>query len=362
MAASSLFPEETMATQFSQTGSPPGFGRSPERSGPSSSKAAPPSRPSHRHYARRRDIPNLGAASLAQGLGWFSIALGAAAVLAPRTLGSLAGVGRGTGSLMRSIGIRELANGVGILNQRNPAPWLWSRVVGDVVDLAVLATGLRADNPGRGRAAFSFAAVAGILALDTLAASHLTKHAGHPLVSGVAAPTDLYFETSIATGKTPEECYRFWRNIENLPRFMAGLQSVQALDERRFHWVARGTDETPLEWDCEITEDRPGAALAWRTLNGAAVPNAGSVIFEPVPHGRGTIVRLSIHYSPVDGQLTGALAKLLRQDPQSKVHEDLRRFKQLLENGEIATTNGQPTGRRSFIGRAARRWRLTDSN
>jgi len=265
---------------------------------------------------------------------------------------------------MRSTGVRELANGVGILSQRNPAPWLWSRVVGDVVDLAVLATGLRPGNPGRGRAAFSFAAVAGVLALDALAASHLTKHADHPLVSGVAAPTDLYFETSIATGKTPEECYRFWRNIDNLPRFMEGLESVQALDERRFHWVskAHGDSEAPLEWDCEITEDRPGAALAWRTLNGAHVPNAGSVIFEPAPHGRGTIVRLSIHYSPVDGELTVALAKLLRQDPQSQVHEDLRRFKQLLECGEIATTHGQPTGRRSFIGRAARRWRLTDSN
>jgi uncharacterized membrane protein len=351
-----------MATPFSQTGTPPGLGREPGEGEPGSSQAAPRFHPAHPRYARRYETPNLDAAALAQGLGWFSIAVGAAAVLAPRTLGSLAGVGRGTGGLMRSTGVRELANGVGILSRRNPAPWLWSRVVGDVLDLAVLATGLRPGNPGRSRAAFSFATVAGVLALDVLVASHLSKHAGHPLVSGVAAPTDLYFETSIATGKMPEECYRFWRNIENLPRFMDGLQSVQALDERRFHWVARGAGATPLEWDCEITEDRPGAALAWRTLDGAAIPNAGSVIFEPLPHGRGTIVRLSIHYSPVDGQLTSALAKLLRQDPQSRVHEDLRRFKQLLESGEIATTHGQPTGRRSFVGRAARRWRLTDSN
>jgi uncharacterized membrane protein len=351
-----------MATAF-QSGTPPGLGRSAGQHDPASSGTAPRPRPTHRHYARRRETPDLDTASLAQGLGWFSIAIGVAAVLAPRTLGSLAGVGQGSGSLMRSTGIRELANGVGILSQRNPAPWLWSRVVGDVVDLAVLATGLRPDNPGRGRAAFSFAAVAGVLALDALAASHLTKHAGHPLVSGVAAPTDLYFETSIATGKMPEECYRFWRNVANLPRFIDSVQSVQALDERRFHWVGKGSsDETPLEWDCEITEDRPGAALAWRTVNGAEVPNAGSVIFEPLPHGRGTIVRLSIHYSPVDGELTAALARLLRQDPQSQVHEDLRRFKQLLESGEIATTHGQSTGRRSFIGRAARRWRLTDSN
>jgi uncharacterized membrane protein len=182
------------------------------------------------------------------------------------------------------------------------------------------------------------------------------------LVSGVASPTDLYFETSIATIKSPDECYRFWRNIENLPRFMDNLESVKQLDEHRFHWVAKEAGPATLEWDCEITEDRPGAVLAWRTLDGAQVPNAASVLFEAAPSGRGTIVRLSVHYSPVGGRLTAALAKLLRQDPQTRVQADLRRFKQLLETGEVATTNGQPTGRRSLIGKAARHWRLTSSN
>ena len=344
-----------MATESPQSG----FGQRPGQGPAASPEAAARVRTAHRHFARSREAPNLDAATLAQGLGWFSVALGAAAILAPRAFGSAAGLGRETRGMVRGIGVRELATGVGILGQRNPAPWLWARAVGDVVDLSLLLTGMRPGSPGRGRAAFSFSAVAGLLALDALAASHLTKHAGHPLVSGVAAPTDLYFETSIATARSPEECYRFWRNIENLPRFMASLESVQALDERRFHWVAKGPAAATLEWDCEITEDRPGAALAWRTLNGAQVPNAGSVIFEPAPHGRGTIVRLSIHYSPIGGQLTSALARLLRQDPQSQVREDLRRFKQLLESGEIATTHGQPTGRRTFIGRAARRWRLT---
>jgi uncharacterized membrane protein len=349
-----------MATEFTQ----PGSGRRPEQHTAASSGTAaqPRTTPNYRHFPRRRGTPNLDATALAQGLGWFSVALGAAAILAPRSVGSAAGISRENRSMVRSIGVRELAAGVGILTQRNPAPWLWARTVGDVVDLSLLLTGLRPGNPGRGRAAFSFTALAGILALDALAASHLTKHADHPLVSGVAAPTDLYFETSIATVKSPEECYRFWRDVENLPRFMESLESVRALDERRFHWVAKGPAAARLEWDCEITEDRPGAALAWRTLNGAQVPNAGSAIFEPAPHGRGTIVRLSIHYRPIGGQLTSALARLLRQDPQSQVRQDLRRFKQLLECGEIATTRGQPTGRRSLIGRAARRWRLTSSN
>jgi uncharacterized membrane protein len=314
----------------------------------------------NRNYTRRRATPKFDARTLAEGLGWFSVALGAAEILTPGLVRSITGVGR-SGTL-RSAGVRELATGIAILTQRNPAPWLWSRVVGDVMDLAGLATGMRPSNPGRGRSIFSFAAVAGVMAVDALAATHFTKHAGHPLVSGVAAPTDLYFETSIATAKSPEDCYRFWRNIENLPRFMQNLESVQQLDEHRFHWVAKSPTSLKLEWDCEITEDRPGSALAWRTLNGAQLPNAGSVIFEPATQGRGTIVRLSIHYSPVGGRLTAALAKLLRQDPQTQVEQDLRRFKQLLETGEIATTYGQPTGRRSLIGRAARRWRLTSSN
>ena len=341
----------------------PGFGQGPgERPAASSEATARARTLHHRHFPRRHETPNLDTATLAQGLGWFSVAVGAAAVLAPRALGSAVGLSRETRGMVRSIGVRELAVGLGILSQRNPAPWLWARTVGDVVDLSLLLTGMAPGRPGRARAALSFTAVAGLFALDALAASHLTKHAGHPLVSGVAAPTDLYFETSIATTRAPEECYRFWRNVENLPRFMASLESVQALDERRFHWVAKGSAATTLEWDCEITEDRPGAALAWRTLDGAQVPNAGSVVFEPAPHGRGTIVRLSIHYSPIGGQLTSALARVLRQDPQSQVREDLRRFKQLLESGEIATTHGQPTGRRTFIGRAARRWGLTSSN
>lgn len=349
-----------MATESTQ----PGLGPRPTFRGETRSESERYSRPGpvHRHYPRARPMPSVNPRTLAEGLGWFSVALGAAAILAPRSLGALSGTTHGHRDLTRGIGVRELGTGIGVLTTRNPAPWLWSRVVGDVMDLALLGMALRPGNPRRGRAGFSFAAVAGILAVDAFAAVQLTKHADHPLVSGMAAPTDLYFETSIATTKTPEECYRFWRDIRNLPRFMENVQSVQALDERRFHWVAQGPAEATMEWDCEITEDSAGSALAWRSLDGAQIPNAGSVIFEPSPNGRGTIVRLSIHYSPVGGRLNASLARLLRQDPQTQVREDLRRFKQLLETGEIATTHGQPTGKRSLIGRAVRRWGLTSSN
>jgi len=348
-----------MATESTE----PGLGQRPQfrsqTTAPSESLTG--TRPSYRPYPRPIRMPSFDMRGLADGLGWFSIALGTAALLTPRGLGTLSGAGRGHPGLTRGVGVRELAAGMGILAQRNPAPWLWSRVVGDVMDLAMLTTALGSTNPRRGRAAVSFAAVAGILAVDVFAATQLTRHAGNPLISGVVGPTDLYFETSIATTKSPEECYRFWRNLDNLPRFMSNVESVQALDERRSHWVAKGPAGPRLEWDAEITEDRPGAALAWRTLADAQVSHAGSVIFESA-NGGGTIIRLSMHYSPPGGRVTATLAQLLRQDPQARVREDLRRFKQLLETGEIATTHGQPTGRRSLIGRAVHRWRLTSSN
>ena len=113
-----------------------------------------------------------------------------------------------------------------------------------------------------------------------------------------------------------------------------------------------------LQWTSEITADRPGEEIAWRTLDDSGAANAGSVKFEAAPAGRGTIVRVSLHYSPLGGALGAGLVKLIGHDPQSRIREDLRRFKQVLETGEIPTTRGQPAGRRSLLGRLARQWGL----
>jgi uncharacterized membrane protein len=177
--------------------------------------------------------------------------------------------------------------------------------------------------------------------------------------AGIAGETDIYLERSVTVGKSPEECYRFWRSLENLPRFMESLESVRQLDERRSHWVAKGPLGIRLEWTSEITADRPGEELGWRTLEDSGAANAGSVRFETAPAGRGTIVRVSLHYSPLGGTLGAGLVRLLGHDPQSRIREDLRRFKQMMEAGEIPTTRGQPTGRRSFFGRVTQQWGLT---
>jgi uncharacterized membrane protein len=244
---------------------------------------------------------------------------------------------------------------------------MWGRVAGDAKDHALLLTGLRRSNPARGRAMVSLALVAGITAADVLTALQLSREpsqtmrqrrSGRALFGRAMPQADIYIDKSIVINKSPDECYKYWRNIENLPRFMRHVESIRRIDERRSHWIAKGPAASRLEWDSEITEDRPGEALSWRTLDGADVANAGSVRFEAAPGGRGTIVRVSMHYSPTGGAFSARLAKLLGNDPQAKVKEDLRRFKQVLETGEIPTTRGQPTGRRSLFARVTREWRL----
>ena len=339
-----------MATDFTRLGS----GRSrPDPFGVAGVESeAPPAR-----YRRQRGLAPLDAAeSLERGLGWFSVGLGGVAVAAPRLVCWLSGLRSPT--LMRLVGTRELAAGIGILTQRDRAPWLWSRVVGDAFDLAALAVAL-GGRGRRGRAAVALAAVAAVTALDVLAAVRLTGSRAGRTVPGAGGQIDIYLERSIAVSKSPEECYRFWRSFENLPRFMQSLESVHQLDERRSRWVARGPMGARLEWTAEITADRLGEEVAWRTLDDSGAANAGSVRFEAAPAGRGTIVRVSLHYSPRGGALGAGLVKLLGHDPQSRIREDLRRFKQVLETGEIATTRGQPAGRRSLLGRVAQQWGLT---
>jgi uncharacterized membrane protein len=283
----------------------------------------------------------------ARGLGLLSVALGAAALLAPRSLGRLTGLGD-QAALLRMVGLRELMSGAGLLTQDQATPWLWSRVFGDAMDLALLGTALRPNNPARGRVMGALAAVAAITALDVAASWRETSRQRS---APVLRATEPLLEHTIIINKSPQECYTFWRDVSNLAKFSPMLESVTALDERRSRWVLKGPARARLEWDAEITVDRPGERIAWHSLQGAEVAHAGVVRFEAAPGGRGTLVRVMMHYQPPAGRAGAGLAKLLGSDPNSAVREDLRRFKSLLEAGEIPTTRGQPSGRRSLLGR-----------
>lgn len=146
--------------------------------------------------------------------------------------------------------------------------------------------------------------------------------------------------------KSPEELYRFWRNFENLPAFMKHLKSVTVIDEKRSHWVATAPLDASIEWDAEIINDQENQLISWASVAGADVDNSGFVRFKPAPQERGTEVKVVIEYNPPGGAVTAAVAKLFGEEPEQQVGDDLRYFKMLMETGEIATTEGQSSGRK----------------
>lgn len=155
-------------------------------------------------------------------------------------------------------------------------------------------------------------------------------------------------EEAVTINRPPEELYAFWRNFEQLPRFMDHLVSVTQLSQRRSHWVARAPAGRTVEWDAEIVNEIPNELIGWRTLDGADVVSAGSVRFKPAPR-HGTDVRVRMQYEPPAGKAGAAVAWMLGVEPSQTIQEDLRRFKQLMEAGEIPTTKGQPHGRQSIL-------------
>ncbi len=149
---------------------------------------------------------------------------------------------------------------------------------------------------------------------------------------------------------SPEQAYRLWRNFAGLPRFMVHLKSVRELEGRRSEWVALGPGQREIRWVAEITEDTANQRIAWRSLGNSEVHTRGSVNFRADPQGRGTFVSANVEYGIPGGSLTSGLAALFGKHPEFVVREDVRRFKQLLESGEVPTTLGQTHGPRGIHG------------
>jgi uncharacterized membrane protein len=152
-------------------------------------------------------------------------------------------------------------------------------------------------------------------------------------------------DKSITIAKPPREVFNFWKDLNNLCRFMRNVESVTQLEGGRSHWVVKGPAGRKIEWDAIIHNEIDGEMIAWRTLEGAAVQHAGSVWFKEAPAGRGTEVKVELQYNPPAGMLGAAVASLWGKEPGQQIQEDLHRLKQLLEAGEIPTTEGQPRGR-----------------
>ncbi len=271
------------------------------------------------------------------GLGLFSIGLGLTQLIAPRKVSKAIGVKKND-KLMRAFGAREFSNGVGILTRKKTGAWLWGRVAGDVVDLACLGLALRSRRTDKAKLAVAAAAVAGVTAADIYAAQRTSKH-------DQLGTKKIHLRQTVIIDRPAEELFDFWRHFDRLPIIMNHLESVEMIGHNRSRWVAKAPAGMHVEWDAEIINEHPNELIAWRSLEGADVDNAGTVRFEPAPGGRGTLVKVEIDYVPPAGVLGQKVAKLFGENPEKQVSIDLRRFKQLMETGEIARTEGQPAGR-----------------
>ena len=284
---------------------------------------------------------------LARVLGWVSHGLGLAQIAAPREVARLIGVSDDgdNRALLRTIGVREIVAGTGILARPKPTEWLWARVGGDVMDLALLGAALNSDKNQRNRVVGATAAVAGLTLLDLLCATRLGSR-GDAGESTEATEGARGVEKAITINRSPEEVYQAWRDFSNLPRFMLHLESVQVMGDGRSHWKAKAPAGRTVEWDAEVTEDRPNEVIAWRSLPGADVQNSGTVRFDPAPGGRGTEVRVKLQYDPPAGIVGATVAKLFGEEPNQQLREDLYRFKQVLETGEVVRSEGSLDGAR----------------
>ena len=278
---------------------------------------------------------------LAQGLGWFSIGLGVAQIIAPRGMSRLIGVkdADGNRAVMRAVGVREIAAGIGLLADPKPTGFAVARVAGDVMDLAMLANALTTPENDHGRTAFATAAVIGVGLLDVLASEDLATTVPKVAHPGRTAG-GLRIRKSVTVNRPVEEVYGFWRNFENLPQFMKHLDSVRNTGEGRSHWRARSPgDAAAVDWDVEVVEDRANELIAWRILGVSEISGTGRVRFVAAPGERGTEIHAEFEYAPPGGPVGAKVARFLRDIPGVKLENELNLLKQILETGEIVNSD-----------------------
>jgi uncharacterized membrane protein len=223
---------------------------------------------------------NRRAEQLAVAVGWFSVALGATELMAPRSLARVVGVRDANTSTVRAFGMLGIASG-----------------------LAVLARNDRL-KPVRSRS------------------------------------TRVHVEEAVTINRPLHEVYAFWKDFGNFPKFMRHIESVEILGNERSRWRAAGPAGITVEWEAVTTADREGELIAWRSVEGSQIENRGTIRFLPAPGARCTELRVRMEYTPPAGRLGHGVASLFGRDPESEIRNDLRRFKQLLETGEIPVSDG----------------------
>lgn len=303
--------------------------------------------PSGQYEGRSEDRT---ARRLAKALGWFSIGLGAAQVLAPGRLAQLIGIRdkSGTRTLMRLMGVREIGHGVAILMKPHSSGRVWARVGGDVLDTAVLGSAMTSRHNDRGRLGGAIAAVLGVTALDLYDSVRLSngrlRRNGRSIISR-ALHQPIRVTKTITIRRPVEEVYGFWHDFQNLPRFMSHVESVDVIGDDRSHWRVKGPTGAAVEWDAELVGDEPNERIAWQSLEGSDIQHSGSVRFNPAPGDRGTEVRVDLRYEAPAGKAGVALAKLFGEEPALQVQDDLHALKQVMETGEVTRSESTMRGR-----------------
>lgn len=189
-----------------------------------------------------------------------------------------------------------------------------------------------------GRGATGYCPVYGALGVSTGDADAvLTGHRSD--VTGRAATVNarkaVKVERAVTISRPRHELYAFWRDFTNLPQFMEHLESVRLDSPTRSHWTAKAPGGSTVEWEAEIVNDVPDQIIAWKSVGDPDVANAGAVNFSDAPGDRGTIVKVTLDYEPPGGRFGAFVARLFGEDPDRQVRDDLQRFKQLMETGDV---------------------------
>ena len=289
--------------------------------------------------------------ALARGLGWFSVGIGALEILGGKTLSEALGIGNRTG-LLRAYGFREISVGVGILTApKTPPPgWLWARFAGDIVDLATLFAALE-NKEKRVNVAFALAAVGGVTALDYLCAQQLSQAA--QTKANASTPTDRPDLSAVGEGyitinRSAEDLMARWTEPETFAAVMGGFADVKPSGDGVMQWTVHTPLHTDLTWTSRMTQGASDGSqtVRWESLPGGDVPNRGTVQFKGgAPGSRGTEVALRFEFDPPGGVVGDAAAKYLGFVPGVLASGVLRRFKALIETGEIPTLSQNVSAR-----------------
>lgn len=227
----------------------------------------------------------------------------------------------------------------------------WASALGGAALIVAAARRLADERPGQ--AAFLSAVGAGLMWRGGTGHSSLyattginAAERGDDARAHLSGARGTIVEEAVSIARSPNDLYREWRQLERITRFIPSVVSVQVLDARRSHWIAKGPGKTRVEWTAQIINDIPNELIAWQTVGGADMVSAGSVHFAPEPDDRGTAMSVKLQYDLPGGKAAALFARVFGSEPAQVLREGLRRFKQLMEAGEIPTTSGQPRGGR----------------